>query len=105
MKNIFAKSKKKALFKSLISVLGCSCLLFTLSACGNDNLATVATTTDTTSATFANSANKVVIKVGYEYAKNGSFDLGMRRWQEELRNIWVCTVEIEIHTVMKTEFS
>ena len=44
MKNIFAKGKKKALFKSLISVLGCSCLLFTLSACGNDDQATVATT-------------------------------------------------------------
>lgn len=96
MKNIFAKSKKKALFKSLISVLGCSCLLLTLSACGNDNQANVATTTDTTSATFANSANKVVIKVGYEYAKNGSFDLGMRRWQEELRNISNGYMDLEL---------
>lgn len=96
MKNIFAKSKKKALFKSLISVLGCSCLLLTLSACGNDNQANVATTTDTTSATFANSANKVVIKVGYEYAKNGSFDLGMRRWQEELRNISNGSMDLEL---------
>ena len=95
MKNIFAKGKKKALFKSLISVLGCSCLLFTLSACGNDNQATVATT-DTTSATFTNSANKVVIKVGYEYAKNGSFDLGMRRWQEELRNISNGSMDLEL---------
>lgn len=95
MKNIFAQGKKKALFKSLISVLGCSCLLFTLSACGNDNQATVATT-DTTSATFTNSANKVVIKVGYEYAKNGSFDLGMRRWQEELRNISNGSMDLEL---------
>lgn len=95
MKNIFAQGKKKALFKSLISVLGCSCLLFTLSACGNDNQSTVATT-DTTSATFANSANKVVIKVGYEYAKNGSFDLGMRRWQEELRNISNGSMDLEL---------
>lgn len=95
MKNIFAQGKKKALFKSLISVLGCSCLLFTLSACGNDNQSTVATT-DTTNATFANSANKVVIKVGYEYAKNGSFDLGMRRWQEELRNISNGSMDLEL---------
>ena len=95
MKNIFAQVKKKALFKSLISILGCSCLLFTLSACGNDNQATVATT-NTTSATFANSANKVVIKVGYEYAKNGPFDLGMRRWQEELRNISNGSMDLEL---------
>lgn len=97
MMKILDHSKQKTLFKNLINVLGCSCLLLTLSACGNDNNAATTIVNTQDSSAMGALANKVVIKVGYEYVEGSAFDFGMQRWKEELEKISNGSISLELY--------
>lgn len=94
---ILASCKKSALFKGLITVLGCSCLLMGLSACGNDNSAVQEGTTNTTVFSANDDKQAIVIRVGYENASGEPFDLGMQHWQEDVKKRSNGTIRLELY--------
>ncbi len=76
-KNLLQEVMRKAAFlvTGLVMIIG-------MSAC-TDNSASVTTTKDSTESTEKVTPT-VVLKVGYDNVKGDPFDLGMRRWKEEL---------------------
>lgn len=90
---ILASRKKRALFKGLITVLGCSCLLL---GCGNEDKATE-NSPKTNIVSSSPTTQELVIRVGYENTTGEPFDLGMKRWQEEVAKLSNGSMRLELY--------
>lgn len=79
------KSKIKSVIKGVFTTLGFSFVMVGLSGCGAQKPDETAAA-DITSGPSMNANHKadLVIKVGYENSRGEPFDMGMKRWRDEL---------------------
>lgn len=84
-------SKVSAVWKRLGTI---GCVLGISAVCASFSTVYAA---DYTSSSASAPKNQIVIRVGYGNVPNGPFDLGMRRWKEELEKISDNTMTLELY--------
>ena len=74
----------------------CALALITTSACSDDNSASQSTTNQTKTTTTKVTPS-IVLKVGYENKPGEPFDIGMKRWKQELELRSGGTMSLELY--------